>query len=252
MEISQSVEKKVESELNTWIKQNRSKYEPNKFSSAIRKQRTILLNAYKCVFYSFNGAKFDNQLIFKSKNLTFNRYIVSYGVMYMTLEGDYVEFKDVIRMTGQTSLEKLCKYFKIDKEFMKTNFPHKFASEKNLEYIGDVPNEEYWEEGVIPDEHVKIVVGDLVRYHKDIYEVVRKENNINYFSNGTSASDDELIKLFDFKKASIHYQKLDVVSLCIIWDKLSKAIYDTTGLDTSYFISAPCLSYTYILKCTPQ
>jgi hypothetical protein len=257
MELSQSVEKKVESELNTWIKQNRSKYELKKFSSAIRKQRTILLNAHKCVFYSFNGAKFDNQFIFKSKNLIFNKYIDSYGVMYMTLEGDYIEFKDVIRMTGQTSLEKLCKDFKLDEEFMKTHFPHKFASEKNLDYVGDVPTEEYWEEGTIPDEHVNISVKDIVRLKNsssssEHFEVIRKENNIIYLSNGTSVKDEELVKIFDFKKTSIHYQKLDVVSLCIIWDKLSKAIHDTTGLDTADFISAPSLAYTYILKCTPQ
>ena len=135
--------------------------------------------------------------------------------MFLSLEDDCAEFKDVIIMTGQASLYALCKSFNLTENDRKTHFPHKFASEKHLKYIGDVQSEELWEEGEIPAEHVG------------------KET-------------------FDFKATSNQYQKLDVVSLCLIWNDLSRALHGATGLDTSDFISAPSLALKYIMKCAPE
>ena len=40
--------------------------------------------------------------------------------------------------------------------------------------------------------------------------------------------------------------------MCIIWDKLSKAIHNTICLDTADFKTAPSLACKYILGCCPE
>ena len=63
-------------------------------------KRKRLIQNCKAIFYSFNGAKYDHQFIFKSKRLRFQELIDSFGIIFMKLEGGYIEFRDVMRMTG--------------------------------------------------------------------------------------------------------------------------------------------------------
>ena len=181
---------------------------------AKKHKRDILVKKYKAIIYGFNSAKYDVPILFKSKRLRFQHMIDSYGILSLTLEGGYIEFRDAMRMTGIASFAGLCKDFKLPKEFSKTQFPHIFASPDTLNYVGSVPEEKYWTEQKIPEEF------------KDEKE-------------------------FDFKEVSIHYQKLDVVSLCIIMDKLRTELLQTTQLDIFDFQTAPSLAYSYILSKAP-
>ena len=44
---------------------------------------------------------------------------------------------------------------------------------------------------------------------------------------------------------------MDCVSLCIVWHKLSRAIYNVTHLKTSDFLTGPSIAYRYLLESTP-
>ena len=51
----------------------------------------------------------------------------------MILEGGYVEFKDVAKITGlNRTLDYLGKSYNVIKECLKTLFPHKFATLDNI------------------------------------------------------------------------------------------------------------------------
>lgn len=119
----------------------------------------------------------------------------------MVLKGGYIEFRDMMRLTGPAKLATLCKDFKLPPMFSKSEFPQKVASREHLNDVGEVPADEYWPSGVSPEEHIG--------------------------------------KLFDFKEVNTKYQKLDCVSACIIRHKLSKNIYDMTKLRTSDFVTGP-------------
>ena len=116
-----------------------------------------------------------------------------------------------MRLTSPNSLANLCRDFKLPKEYSKTEFPHKFASKENLNYIGAVPSSEYWKGEKIPEEW-------------------------------------EEEKYFDFKEVSINYQKLDVVSLCIIIHKLSREFFNVTHLKATDFLTGSSLAYQYIME----
>ena len=131
------------------------------------------------------------------------------------MKGGNIEFPDTARLFGgNSSLADLGKSFKLHPEYSKTEFPHKFASHEHLNYIGSPPDAEYWPSGKIPDELI--------------------------------------CQVFDFRDKSINYQKLDTVSLCIVYDKLSKVIYDVTALRASDFITGPSLAYQYLIESTPS
>ena len=163
-----------------------TEYSSEQLEKIEKRKRTELTNIYKIIFYAHNSANFDNQFLFKSKNLLFERLIDSHGLIVLTMKGGCIEFRDTMRMTGLASRAQLCQDFKLPKEYSKTEFPHLFASIERLNYIAGVPDAKNWPSKTLSEEHV--------------------------------------VKEFDFKEVSIHYQKLDVVSLCIIWHKLSKAI----------------------------
>ena len=173
-----------------------------------------LIEKYKLVCYAHNGSNYDHQFIMKSDRFKFNSVINQGGLMSINLFKNIIQFKDTMKMTGPRSLDALCKDFKLDPKYSKTSFPHEFSSRDNLYYIGDVPEAKYWNKGVIPDE----------------YKNMDK---------------------FDFQEISLHYQKLDVVSLYLIWKKYFNVLHEITGLSIYNYMSSPALSYEYIINNSP-
>ena len=134
IDLSESIRRKVDELLEKWyekwydvfVKQfnednddEDDEERDEKFQKAveksIEKKREQLTRTHRAILYSHNGAKFDNQFIFKSKRLKFDGILENFGIFYMLLEGGYVEFRDTIRMTGMISLDKLGKYFGVPK-----------------------------------------------------------------------------------------------------------------------------------------
>ena len=58
-------------------------------------------------------------------------------------------------------------------------------------------------------------------------------------------------KIFDLQKVSKHYQILDCVSLCIIYNKLARHILNTTGMTMSKYLTAPEISLEYLKRFIP-
>ena len=206
LDTSEEIKEKVDERLNDWkdkymeknlerdkkklkdsfdIKISKSK-NPEKLQKQCQKEldellekmtkmkRSKLTKNLRIILYAHFGSKFDNQFIFKSKRLQFEFIIDSFGLIQMVLKGGYIEFRDTARITGLTSLAKLCKDFKLPQKFSKTNFPHEFVNKNTLNSIGTCPEEKYWKDGKIPE--------------------------------------DDKGKDFDLKKTSIDYLKLDCVS----------------------------------------
>ena len=178
-------------------------------------KRKSLIRAHRVIFQAFNGAKFDNNFIFKSKRIQFKEIIESFGLLQMSLKDGYIEFRDPLRMTGTATLAGLCKYYNIPPEFSKDEFPHKFDYAEHLDYVGAVPPAEFWESEQVPDDF----------------------NDPAY--------------IYDFRQKSNHYQKLECVSLAIIWHKLSKELYGITNLRTIDFLTAPYLAYKFLMENVP-
>ena len=130
MRKSEEVRIKVERIYETW-KINYTAKNPDMESKKLEhicdfkfKQIT---NRFKVIMISFCGCKFDLQIVWKSKRLHFKERNMSNGILYLSLEGGFVEFKDLSRITGYgKSLAKLCESFNIPEDYSKTKFCHKF------------------------------------------------------------------------------------------------------------------------------
>ena len=97
-------------------------------------QRKRLIQNNKAIMYAFCGIKLDCQIIWKSKKLHFERIIDANWLIHLILEGGYVEFKDVAKITGfSKGLAYLAESFNVLEEYRKTTFPHKFATLLPLE-----------------------------------------------------------------------------------------------------------------------
>jgi len=101
--------------------------------------------------------------------------------------------------------------------YSKTYFPHGFAKVENLEYIGPIPAKEYW----------PIKKLDKKNPHEPWNDVDLSWN---------------------FKEVSIDYQKLDVISLGIIYMKYMKQMFKITGINASNKLTLPGLAYDYLMK----
>ena len=178
-------------------------------------QLTIDIDKYKLVCYAHNGSNYDHQFIMKSSRFTFNSVINQGGLMSINLFKNIIQFKDTIKMTGPRSLDALGHDFKLNPKYSKATFPHEFSSLENLYYVGDVPDSKYWINGVIPNEYKNI-------------------------------------KTFDFMNVSLHYQKLDVVSLYLVWKKYYDVLHTITGMSIYHYMSSPALSYEYMINNSPE
>jgi hypothetical protein len=174
-----------------------------------------LVNKYKLICYAHNGSNYDHQFVLKSSRFHFESLINQGGLMSITVFKNIIQFRDTMKMTGARSLDALCKDFKLDKKYSKTSFPHEFSSVENLNYVGKVPDSKYWINEIIPDEYKNLDV-------------------------------------FDFKKISLHYQKLDCVSLYLIWKKYYNVLNSITGLSIYNYMSSPALSYEYMISNSPS
>jgi hypothetical protein len=97
----------------------------------------------KIYIYGFNNAKFDNlfiyDLLYKKNPSTYYNFAQS---AIKVIEYYNVKISDISLFYSCGKLRKTCEAFGLEKE--KGVFPYKFVNENNLNYIGDVPNEEYW------------------------------------------------------------------------------------------------------------
>ena len=92
----------------------------------------------KIRIFSFHGATYDIQPIWKSKRLQFENVIERFGLILVALKGGYIEFLDSSRFIGQAAtLVKLCEDVKLPEKQSKTDFPHKFVNENTLNYPGN-------------------------------------------------------------------------------------------------------------------
>ena len=211
-DLSEEVQRKVDRKMEYWISMF-DKHDQKTFEYMVKRKRTEIVNTYKCIFYAHCGANYDNQFIFKSERLQFEHIIDSFGILSISLKGGCVEFRDTAKMIGMTKLDNLCKSFKLPVMFSKTEFPHDFMSKDKINYIGKVPSSLFWPSKKIPEEHIG--------------------------------------KTFDGKKVSIEYQKKDCISLSIVWNELSKTLYDSVSLMASDYYTAPSLAYTFLKNSLP-
>ena len=160
----------------------------------------------KVNFWAHNGGRYDHFFILK--NCTNVKNIIMKGGILMMEIFEHIRFVDFYKHCA-FKLSKLCEDFEIDKELSKTEFPHDFINEtKDINYIGPVPEEKYWPDGKIPEEHQN--------------------------------------KIFDLKKVSIEYQKKDVIALQQVYKKYSELIHKITGLSANKYLTSPSLAYINI------
>jgi hypothetical protein len=93
--------------------------------------------------YGFNNAKFDNLLIYdllyKKNPSTYYNFAQS---AIKVIEYYNIKINDMSLFYSCGSLRDTCEAFGLEKE--KGVFPYKFVNNDNLDYIGEVPGEEYW------------------------------------------------------------------------------------------------------------
>jgi hypothetical protein len=159
--------------------------------------------------YGHNSARYDNFLILK-KMFGISNIIEKNGIISLSAM-DYIQFVDNYRHCP-FSLHALCESFEVPKELCKTSFPHDFVNEnKDINYVGSIPDSNYWPKYKIPDEFKEMEV-------------------------------------FDFKKVSIEYQKLDCISLMMCFQSYTELMIEVTGLNPSNFLTAPSMSYNYVIN----
>jgi len=210
--IEAEARKRVDKRLRAFISWWRKAKPDEQLSDSIIKNKTNRIKEEeKVVFLSYNGSKYDNHFVYKSKGLKFSRIIDANGLISLTLESGLIQFKDVARMSGPGRLSAHCQSYDVPPAWSKTSFPHGFSSKETLNYVGPCPEQKHWEEP-IPTEYAD--------------------------------------KEFDFKKVSIHYQKMDVVCLAVIWYRLRAAMKECTGLDINNYNTIPKLASDFVYSKT--
>ena len=179
-----------------------------------KRRRSQLLECHRLILYAYNGSRYENQFIYKSKRLLFDYVLEKYGIIEIMLKGSRIVFRDSMRMLGGGSLEKQCKDYKIPEKYAKHQFPHKFMTRNTFFYKGKPPEDKYWENGM-PD----------------------KYKDPNY--------------VYDLQKESAEYNAYDTISDCIILYEFSKSIKNVTGLDILDFTTISALAYNYAMENVP-
>eukprot|EP00033_Pygsuia_biforma_P000450 GCRY01000534.1.p1 GENE.GCRY01000534.1~~GCRY01000534.1.p1 ORF type:complete len:1471 (-),score=118.29 GCRY01000534.1:1187-5599(-) len=173
------------------------------------------------IFYAHNGGNFDTQFVIKNSRFEFDKsgFTMSNGsIISLALIGGFIEFRDTMKITGPTSLAKLCKDYKLDKKYTKTYFPHEFVKRKTLNYVGEVPEKSYWPKGAHEE---------FLKMNPDMKE-------------------------FDLRKICEDYLRLDCVSLALVWEKVAKSFYDITGISVRNVVTMPGLAYKYFISKFPR
>lgn len=105
------------------------------------------------LIYGFNNSRFDNILVFNEllkRNRTTKYLIDNNSVKYIKYHN--IRFYDLSLYYSGT-LDDVSKSFKLKLE--KGIYPYKFASEKTLNYIGNVPDKGFWKKSEQRKEYIK-------------------------------------------------------------------------------------------------
>jgi S-adenosylmethionine:tRNA-ribosyltransferase-isomerase (queuine synthetase) len=142
--------------------------------------------------------------ISKFKEITIEALIRNMNIykIELTKKNKKIIFKCSYKILPE-SLEKISSIFENEK---KSTFPHEFSSERNLNYIGEVPN---------------------VKYFKNEKEYLMFKNNN---------------KIFDFKQKSIEYCTRDVIITKNFMKKI-REMSKNYGINIDKIYSAPSLSF---------
>ena len=170
---------------------------------------------YTIRLIGFNNAKFDNSILLDHEKIIVKNILRSNGILYLKIF-DYIEILDQIRHTPG-SLKRNCIEYEVDKNYSKTEFPHRLANELQK---------------------------NMYNYECDINKI-----NVNHFHNPDDYKSFKInnknLTKFNFKNFSINYQILDCVSLCFLHQNYRKAMLKITNLDSNSFITSSSLSAFY-------
>ena len=207
------------------------------------REKGRLIQANKAIMLAFCGHKFDCHIVWKSKRLRFQKRINASGLIQLTLEGGYVEFKDVAKVTGTIGgLAGIARSFQIPDKYSKESFPHPFAIIEHLNYVGDVPSSDLWHKNRIPDMFLSILP-------KELHSILNNKLPLPVCDILTQMSTNYV---FDFQKVSKEYQILDCVCLCIIYNKLSLCMKEMMHMTLSKYLTASEIAYDYIKRNVSQ
>ena len=94
-----------------WFEENGEWEDDEEFEKKCKRKKNHLIKLNRLIIYGFNSGNYDDHFIFKCPDLLFSSIIENHGIISLALEDGYIEFRDVIKMTGICKLEKLCKDF---------------------------------------------------------------------------------------------------------------------------------------------
>ena len=114
---------------------------------------------------------------------------------------------------------------------------------ENLNYVGEVPSSEFWEGKRIPDEF-------LTFSPKEIHDMIPLRLDIP-ISACDIISQMTASKIFNFSKVYRHYQVLDCVSLCAIYNKIWRCIWNFSGMNMINAMTTPQMAVQYLKYFIP-
>lgn len=170
-------------------------------------------NSEKKIDFYIHNLNFDGIIILKYLGINRIKFeIISNKTNVYSIKIFYCNFYIVLKCSYKIIPMSLRTLGVVEGQ-KKKYFPYKFVNKKNLNYIGEIPSEKYWE------------IGE--------YEKFFKENKNN---------------LFDLKKITIDYCVNDV----ILTNKIIKNIFDIVDLEDKSLkkkcLSAPSMSHKLFYK----
>jgi hypothetical protein len=177
--------------------------------------KSIMIRKYNNYnVYMHNMAKFDIIFLFKYLVKLGDFHPIIHNDRIISIEFNYgkdneyrIKFKDSYLLL-LNSLYKLCNSFSVENR--KSIFPHLFVNENNLNYIGEVPDNKYFDD---------ISVDDYNKYKSNF--------------NNNWCLKDEVIK----------YCNLDCISLFQILFKFNNMIFDLFGKNVHHYPTLPSLAF---------
>ena len=160
--------------------------------------------------YGHNSGKYDLPILLEQEEFIngTTKYLDSNGILSLSLLDDYVVFKDFYRLMSE-SLASACDAFELDAAYQKTSFPHAFASEQTLNYVGPAPEAKYWPDGKIP----------------------------SYIDT----------KVFDFAAISKDYQKMDCISLGLCIFKFHQKMSTLCDFNPLSKLTSASIAYKFLM-----
>jgi DNA polymerase type B, organellar and viral len=199
------------------------------FFRPMNRSKTRPKRAVKTVnIWGFNNSRFDNILIFKEIHKQgFRGSFIINNHTIKSMKYDNIKFYDLAMIYSGTSLRKLAESFKIP--LSKGDFPHKFASKINLDYIGQIPEEKYWSK---PED-----LKNFMNENKDMKEFDFKKVASDYCMRDCVVTYQCIEKHLQFCKGVINEQKYDV-SDKLTAASISLSIFQQAFLDIEIYQSS--------------